>query len=224
MRCAAPAGRPLRNVSVITTRPLRDRRDGRIGGYAIGTWPSEVEERAGYRTLRGLVKVTLENRDTPLAQHFTLRDFLTKGQAQVWPKCVLVDTRLVDKLERVLEELRRAGYETPGVTVLSGFRTPSYNATGGDTRGRATVLRHLCGDAADGFLDNDGDGRMDDLDGNGRVTIADARVILRAVERVERRHPRLVGGAGVCPDGTAHGPFIHVDTRGYPARWTGEAQ
>jgi hypothetical protein len=42
-----------------------------------------------------------------------------------------------------------------------------------------------------------------------------------AVERVERAHPELVGGCGVYPGNGAHGPFTHIDARGYRARWTG---
>ena len=57
--------------------------------------------------------------------------------------------------------------------------------------------------------------------GETRVTIADARVILAAVDRVERAHPALVGGCGVYPAASGHGPFVHVDTRGYRARWIG---
>jgi hypothetical protein len=62
---------------------------------------------------------------------------------------------------------------------------------------------------------------MDDLNHDGRVDIGDARVILAAVERVERAHPDLVGGCGVYVGNAAHGPFVHIDTRGYPARWVG---
>ena len=34
-------------------------------------------------------------------------------------------------------------------------------------------------------------------------------------------HPELVGGAGVYTAASGHGPFIHIDTRGYRARWSG---
>jgi uncharacterized protein YcbK (DUF882 family) len=110
---------------------------------------------------------------------------------------------------------------TKGVKVLSGFRTPSYNSGGGNTAGRANLSRHTYGDASDIFIDNDGDGNMDDLNGDGRVNIGDARFIQEAVDRVERAHPELVGGAGVYPACCGHGPFIHIDTRGYRARWVG---
>ena len=77
----------------------------------------------------------------------------------------------------------------------------------------------MYGDAADVFVDNDGNGRMDDLNRDGRVDHRDARVILAAVERVERRYPALAGGVGVYRANSAHGPFAHVDVRGWRARW-----
>ncbi len=212
--------RPLDDFQVITLRPLAERRGGRMGRYMVGTWPSEFAARKGYRTPAGLIEVTPENQLTALSEHFVLRDFLTKGQADVWPKYLLIDTRLVDKLELVLTELRGEGIDTRGVVVMSGFRTPQYNVAGGDPRGRAQYSRHVYGDAADVFIDNDGNGRMDDLNGDGRVDLGDARVILRAVERVERQHSSLVGGTGIYAATSGHGPFVHIDTRGYVARWT----
>ncbi len=107
------------------------------------------------------------------------------------------------------------------VSVMSGFRTPQYNANGGNTGGRASLSRHMYGDAADVWIDNDGDGRMDDLNRDGRVDMRDSQVMAAAVDRVERAHPDLVGGVGVYPTGPGHGPFTHIDARGYRARWTG---
>ena len=79
--------------------------------------------------------------------------------------------------------------------------------------------RHMYGDAADVFVDSDGDGLMDDLDGDGAVTIQDARVLYAVVEAVERRHADLADGLSVYATTTAHGPFVHVDARGVRARW-----
>ena len=39
------------------------------------------------------------------------------------------------------------------------------------------------------------------------------------VDLLQRRHPELTGGAGIYRDNGAHGPFIHIDVRGNPARW-----
>jgi hypothetical protein len=103
--------------------------------------------------------------------------------------------------------------------VLSGFRTPEYNLELGDESGRARDSRHQFGDAADVIIDNDGNGRMDDLNGDGRVTFADVRVVLAAVERVEREYPDLVGGTGLYHSNGPSGPFAHIDVRGEKARW-----
>jgi hypothetical protein len=61
---------------------------------------------------------------------------------------------------------------------------------------------------------------MDDLNGDGRVDIADVNVIQRAVEKVELRYPELVGGVGVYSSMGPRGPFAHIDVRGERARWT----
>lgn len=214
--------RPLADFNVITLRPFSTKQRGRIGLYYLGSWPNERgRARARYTPPRGFIEVTLENRNTFVSDHFRLGDFLTKNQYEVWPKYLVLETRLLDKLELVLADLRALGIRTSGVKVLSGFRTPQYNRGGGDPRGRAALSRHMYGDAADIYIDNDGNGAMDDLNGDGRVDLRDARVIQDAVDRVERAHPQFIGGCGVYPGTGSHGPFTHIDTRGYRARWIG---
>jgi uncharacterized protein YcbK (DUF882 family) len=219
--------RPVADFSVITMTPFSAKRGGRIGLYFIGSWPTERSRgrasgmRADYSPPRGFIEVTPQNQDTPLSDHFRLRDFLTHDQQGVWPKYLVVDTKLVDKLELVLADLEQRGIDVSGVHVMSGFRTPQYNVSGGDPSGRAGLSRHMYGDASDIFIDSNHDGVMDDLNHDRRVDIRDARVIQDAVERVEREHPALVGGCGVYSASGGHGPFVHIDTRGYRARWLG---
>ena len=137
----------------------------------------------------------------------------------MWPKVLVLRVPLVDKLELIGEELGRRGLPRR-LHIMSGFRTPQYNAQGvGAKGGRAAASRHMYGDAADVFVDANGDGVMDDLDGDGRVTIDDARVLLAIAEGVEARHPDLAGGLSAYPANSAHGPFVHVDARGVRARW-----
>jgi hypothetical protein len=213
------------NFSVITLTPISERRRGRIGLYYIGTWPTERgRRRTGYVTPSGFIEVTQETQDTPVSDHFALGDFLTHGQDAVWPKYLVLEMRLVDKLELVLLDLEERGYNTNGVHVMSGFRTPQYNVSGGNPAGRASLSRHMYGDASDIFIDNDGNGWMDDLNHDGKLNLKDAEVILAAVDRVEQAHPNLVGGAGVYAAASGHGPFIHVDVRGYRARWIGTGE
>ncbi len=214
--------KPITELSVITLRPFNEKRRGRIGLYYIGSWPGEGTRAAARMDVpSGFIEVTPSNQDTPVSEHFTLRHFLTKGQENVWPKYLVLDMRLVDKLELVLADLASRGIQVDKVQVMSGFRTPQYNATGGNTAGRAALSRHMYGDAADIFIDNDGNGRLDDLNGDGRVNLRDVRIMEAAADRVERAHPALIGGVGVSPAASGHGPFIHIDTRGYRARWIG---
>jgi hypothetical protein len=227
VRAAIAASGALRQVtdfSVITPRSAGEVRHGRLGLYYIGSWPRATAAGSGrvaYRPPDGFIEVTQANEDTRLSEHFRIRDFLTHDQTAVWPKYVVVNLKLVDKLELVLADLRGHGINSEGVHVMSGFRTPQYNRTGGDPRGRASLSRHMYGDAADIYIDNRGSGQMSDLNHDGRINAGDARVILASVDRVERAHPSLVGGCGIYVGNGAHGPFVHIDTRGYPARWTG---
>jgi hypothetical protein len=203
----------------LARRPFSDKLKGRIGQYVIGFWPGEKGRAVtrAYANPSGFYEVTVQNQNTQISEHFRLRDFLTKGQVGIWPKYLVLRPELVDKLELVIEDLRLHGVSVKHMTVMSGFRTPAYNGPGGD--GRSGVSRHMYGDAADVFVDNDGNGRMDDLNRDGRIDHRDARVILESVERVERRHPMLSGGVGVYRATSAHGPFAHVDVRGWRARW-----
>jgi hypothetical protein len=222
------AVRPVSNFNVITLLPFSAKQKGKIGLYYIGTWPSE-ERKVGpakappgaYASPAGFIEVTRANADTRVSEHFRLRDFLTHDQPDQWPKYLVLQPKLVDKLELVLTDLQEHGFDVRGVKVMSGFRTPQYNAGGGNTAGRANLSRHMYGDASDIYIDSDGNGQMDDLNHDGKITIADSRVISAAVDRVEAAHPELVGGAGVYTAAPGHGPFIHIDTRGYRARWMG---
>jgi len=218
------ATRPIKDFSVITLVPFAQKQSGRIGLYYLGNWPFERGGRPktpAYLNPTGFIQVTPENADTPVSEHFKLRDFLTKDQPNVWPKYLLLNPKIVDKLELTIEELQAMGHPVKHVTIMSGFRTPEYNYTGGNTQGRANLSRHMYGDASDIFIDNDGNGAMDDLNHDGRVDVHDAEVILQAVERVERKHPELIGGVGVYSACCGHGPFTHIDVRGFRARWRG---
>jgi hypothetical protein len=200
--------------------PFTDKQDGRVGVYRVGRWPAEVRRprSEAYRVPEGFIEVTEETQQVRLSTHFTLGQFLTKDQRDVWPKMLLVDERLVDKLELLVSELRLAGIKAEGLGVLSGFRSPQYNARSNNA-GRARDSRHTYGDAADIYVDVNGDGRMDDLNRDRKVDIRDAVWLSKLVEKVERKYPELVGGLGVYRATGAHGPFLHVDARGERARW-----
>ena len=53
---------------------------------------------------------------------------------------------------------------------------------------------------------------MDDLNGDGKVTVADAKYLAAVADQVESQYPELTGGIGVYRATGVHGPFVHVDT------------
>jgi hypothetical protein len=206
----------------IVLRPFGEKRGEMLQGYRLGRWPSErwmMGRR--YENPDGFIEVTPANAGLRLSEHFALAEFLTHDQRDVWPKYVVLQEPLLDKLELVLADLAAHGVRTDHVRILSGFRAPYYN----DrivAEGAARASRHQYGDAADIIIDANGDGRMDDLNHDGRLDLGDTQVILRAVERVEKQYPALVGGLGLYHAMGASGPFAHIDVRGTSARWSRE--
>jgi hypothetical protein len=210
---------PPDTFALMVMRPFAAKRGDSIGGYRLGRWPAERWMMASnYLNPDGFIEVTPSIAGLRLSEHFQLGDFLTHDQLDTWPKYLILEERLIDKLELVLAEMAQRGVDARHVVVLSGFRAPYYNDLAID-EGAARASRHQYGDAADILIDADGDGRMDDLNGDGRRDLRDARVISQAVAAVEHRFPELVGGLGTYAAMGPRGPFAHVDVRGTSARW-----
>ena len=206
--------------TVFTMRSFGQKVRAWLNGYRLGYWPQEKGRlrSEAYRNPDGFIEVTLDNEDTRVSEHFRLRDFVSHGQTEVWPKYVVLREPLLDKLELVIEDLNDHGVNAEGMRIRSGFRTPAHNqAVRGE--GSARDSRHQFGDAADVFIDQMGNGKESDLNGDGRVNFADVKLILDAVERVEARYPELVGGTGLYAYYGRSGPFVHIDVRGTRARW-----
>jgi hypothetical protein len=204
-------------IRVFVLTPATEIAGGKLHGYTIGSYPDKpLRGLPAYRAPRGFVEVTRENQDQPVSPHFRLRQFLCK-QAGGFPKYVLVDTRLLRALEGLLETLNAAGFRADTLFVMSGFRTPTYNAALGDT----PYSRHQWGDAADAYPDHDGDGLIDDLDGNGKSDSRDADFLYTFIESLsgEKVFSPYTGGLGRYGSTRSHPPFVHIDTRGYRARW-----
>jgi len=209
------------SFTVVPLVPMAEAGKSGFGSYHVGSWPTGGMTSASsrYTPPSGFIDVTPENEGTSVSSSFTMRDFLTHDQGAVWPKVLVLRPALLDKLELLRQELQREGLPSK-LHVMSGFRTPQYNAQGvGKKGGRAEWSRHMYGDAADVFVDADQNGMMDDLNKDGKITVADAQVLRAAAERVEAEYPALVGGLAAYPATSAHGPFVHVDARGVKARW-----
>jgi hypothetical protein len=189
-----------------------------IGGFMVGRYESRpLRGDPMYVRPAGFVEVTEANRGVRVAPHFTLGQFVSK-QKHGYPTYLVIRERLLLKLELLLEEVRSAGLPASTFRILSGYRTPYYNRTiGNETR----YSRHVYGDAADIYVDEDGDGTMDDLNHDGRTNLDDARALASVIEGLSGKswYAPFEGGLGLYRANAAHGPFIHVDVRGRPARW-----
>jgi hypothetical protein len=208
--------------ALLVMAPFGAKRGDMLNGYRLGRWPAERWMMArNYFNPDGFVEVTPGNVGLRLSQHFVLGDFVTHDQKATWPKYVVLEEKLIDKLELVMQALNARGVRATRAVVLSGFRAPYYNDRGSG-EGMARASRHQYGDAADLIIDSNGDGTMDDLSGDGRVDLRDTELVNRAVDDVERRYPQLVGGLGRYHAMGPRGPFAHIDVRETSARW-GEA-
>jgi uncharacterized protein YcbK (DUF882 family) len=206
----------LSEPAVAVLRPFEEKQGATLNGYRIGTYGAE-RAKGKRRTAHpeGFLEVYPQHIDLPLSRHFRVRDFITQDdQANVWPKYVAISPRLLDKLELVFARLERDENDTTvsrdlRLDVKSGFRTPSHNRR---VRRAARDSRHQYGDAADVGVD---------ANGNGRIDRGDWRLLVKAIDAVERSHPDLVGGLGIYNSRRYASPYVHVDVRGKRSRWRG---
>lgn len=203
-------------VNVFVLQPYRG--EDVLDGYRIGRYERlPLRSDPAYAMPAGLVRVTRANQDTWISPHFQLRQFVCKQEAG-YPRFLILRTRLITKLEMLVEALEERDVDLEGLFIMSGYRTPWYNRAIGN---RTSYSRHAYGDAADVFVDEDGNGWMDDLDGDGRATLTDARMIAAAVEEMadDAWYAAYQGGLGLYGPKPHRGPFVHVDARGRRARW-----
>lgn len=206
-------------INVFVLVPATEIEDGRLNGYRIGQYPEEpMRGLDAYRAPLGFIEVTDENAGTQISPRFTIGQFLCKQATDADQKYVVLRPPLIQKLERAIDALNEEGLPTSALFVMSGYRTPFYNKA----IGNVPNSRHVYGDAADVYVDlRPRDGDMDDLNRDGVVNKEDANYFYDLVSRIDGGQAFVMprGGLGSYDRNSAHGPFLHIDTRGYPARW-----
>ncbi len=204
-------------IIVFVLTPASDKQGEYLNNYRIGYYPDEkYKGKKNYVKPTGFIEVTNENKDLFISPHFQLKQFLCK-QTSGWPKYILLNPRLVIKLEHLVLALADLGKDVNTIFIMSGYRTPYYNKAIGNVK----YSRHIYGDAADVYIDEDMDGVIDDLDENGKSEMEDAILLHELLSDLEEdpENEHLIGGIGKYKKNLAHTYFIHVDTRGYRARW-----
>ncbi len=163
------------------------------------------------------IELMPQDMERRVSTHLTLGQFLCHIEGS-YPQYMVLQLDLVDKLEAVLDEVRRHYPEACDVHNISGFRTPIYNASIGN---ETSFSQHLYGGAADIWIESfPANGLMDDIDRNKRVDVFDGERLVEIVRQVEARGEARVGGASAYRWNRVHGPFVHIDVRGSAARWS----
>ena len=176
----------------------------RLRGYPLGRYPNAE--------LPVLVRVSKDAAAQHVSKHFRLGDLVSRLPDQ-WPRYVAFNTALLEQLELVQKVLKDSGWPGERIQLQSAFRTPRHNRRVGG----ASRSRHIYGDAADLIADADNDGRMDDLNGNGRTDRGDVDWLIARVQR--SGVPIEIGGFGSYETDGPAGAFLHIDARGRAADW-----
>lgn len=215
---AAVDGSEKMIINAFVKVPAQEVDGGMLNYYHIGPYPDETEikNKDVYVVPDGFIEVTEDNLTMKVSPHFSLQEFISKQQSD-FPKYLYLQSKLLLKLERIRQELNLQNIPVTNMVIMSGYRTPYYNKAIGNVQ----FSRHVFGDAADIFIDNDGDYRMDDINKDGKQDRKDAELMASVVESLSKResYKGLVGGLGIYGPKPHRGSFIHVDTRGLKARW-----
>jgi hypothetical protein len=212
-----PAGHTVADLSAFVMIPSKSVRNGVLNEFRIGAYPEKpLEGNPVYIPPKGFIEVTRDNEDTKVSPNFRIKEFLTKQKA-AYPKYLVLDERLVFLLEAIGARLKARGWDAGDIFIMSGYRTPYYNTLLDDTK----YSLHQWGRAADIFLDKDDNGRMDDFNKDKVVSREDAVALAGVIEGLAKTAELgpFIGGIGIYGPTSAHGPFVHVDTRPWKARW-----
>ena len=217
LKVKGPNGDTLADFSIFVMVPTSAVRQGVLNDYQIGFYPeTPLKGNPIYVPPKGFIQVTRENEDTKVSPNFRIKEFLTK-QKGGYPKYLVLDERLVFLLEAIGAHLEPRGWDAGDFFVMSGYRTPYYNKQLDDTK----YSLHQWGRAADIFLDKDQNGKMDDFNKDKAVSKDDAIALANLLEALSKTAElgSFIGGIGIYGPTSAHGPFVHVDTRPGRARW-----
>ncbi len=220
------------DLTALVQFPFNASTQSAVEGYPIGVYPDEsapsvgepvASHRDAYRPPKFMVKVTPLNEHLYVSEHFTLGDF-SRPDEKGKTRFIALQYPLLRRLERIIDLLNEGGKRVDHLTILRGYISPlEKDRLEREGVSLSDFSRFLYGDAVAFIVDQDGDKKMDDLNGDGRIDIADAEFLADIAEQAEVES-KLPGGIGVYSNFTdpffQNTPYIQVDTRGWRSRWS----
>ncbi|RZF81259.1 MULTISPECIES: D-Ala-D-Ala carboxypeptidase family metallohydrolase [unclassified Pseudoalteromonas] len=201
-----------KRLLVIVKKPF-NASNKQLNNYQIGLYPAPYKGYTQYSAPNGFIEIFEKDLTRQLTPHVQVKNVICK-QVSGFPKYLYVNNDGLMMLEELLTFVQNEGIKVSKFAFISGYRTPHYNRSIGNGK----HSRHQYGDAFDLYIDEDGDGRMDDLNGDGKLTIADVDVLYKVFEKFQKQS-RYNGGIGRYKPASHHGGFVHIDNRGFTARW-----
>lgn len=201
-----------KRLLVIVKKPF-NANNKQLNNYQIGLYPAPYKGYPQYGAPNGFIEIFEKDLTRQLTPHVQVKNVICK-QVSGFPKYLYVNNDSLMMLEDLLSFVQNEGIKVSKFAFISGYRTPHYNRSIGNGK----HSRHQYGDAFDLYVDEDGDGRMDDLNGDGKLTIADVDVLYKVFEKFQKQS-RYNGGIGRYKPTSHHGGFVHIDNRGFTARW-----
>ena len=201
-----------KRLLVIVKKPF-NANNKQLNNYQIGLYPAPYKGYTQYSAPNGFIEIFEKDLSRQLTPHVQVKNVICK-QLSGFPKYLYVNNDGLMMLEDLLSFVQNEGIKVSKFAFISGYRTPHYNRSIGNGK----HSRHQYGDAFDLYIDEDGDGRMDDLDGDGKLTVADVDVLYKVFEKFQKQS-RYNGGIGRYKPASHHGGFVHIDNRGFTARW-----
>lgn len=209
--------------------------DGTLRETIIGIYPNELDPAApgpvarnpqDYAPPKWFHRLDDQTRALALSPHATLGTLNPAVLDGEGTRFVAMDADLITLWESLHAVAARERRGASGLRVLRGFVSP-HERQRLERLGVALApfTRFQYGDALAIMIDTNRDFRMDDLNGDGTISIADAEV-LAEMTRTALEEAGLAGGIGIAASfegpnniGT---PYVHVDTRGWNLTWREE--
>lgn len=188
--------------------------NGFVNGYKVGIYPyiKDVNKKK-YE----FIEINQENRKMKISPNYTIEEFRSKPITEKFPVYIMLDEKIIHKVEGMIENYRREHIYIEKFVIMSAYRTPVHN----NKLGNGKLSRHVFGDAVDIFVDENHDGKMDDINNDGVIDAKDIKMLYDIAAKMDdsEKYSMFSGGLSMYESNRIVGQFLHVDSRGSKIRW-----